>query len=187
MQGFEQLRLVGGTSLALQIGHRISVDIDLFGELLTDYIGISNNLSHLGNAQVLRKSTNIFSYLLENIKVDIVNYPYPWLAQPVIADGLILADIKDIGAMKLAAITGRGTKKDFIDLFFILRRYTLQELLSFYVSKYHDGSEFLVLKSLTYFEDADQEESLNMLAEVDWIQVKYFIADQVKNYLNGNT
>ena len=86
--------------------------------------------------------------------------------------------------MKLAAITGRGTKKDFIDLFFLLKYYSLKEILNFYKQKYHDGSEFLVLKSLSYFADADTDEALNMLKLANWEKVKSFIKKTLNDYLN---
>jgi hypothetical protein len=70
--------------------------------------------------------------MIENIKVDIVNYPYSWLDEMICENDIVLATDKDIAAMKLAAITNRGTKKDFIDLYFLLKKYTLKQILSFY-------------------------------------------------------
>ncbi len=112
---FSKLRLVGGTSLALQIGHRKSVDIDLFGNIDADEFTIAEQLMKIGQTTRLQKSENINIYLINKIKVDIVNYPYKWLEEAVIEDGLVLADKQDIAAIKLSAITGRGSKKDFID------------------------------------------------------------------------
>ncbi len=85
--------------------------------------------------------------------------------------------------MKLSAITGRGTKKDFIDLFFLLQSFSLDEILTFYNQKYHDGSEFLVLKSLSYFEDADEDEDPVMLHPFNWNEIKEFIKKKLKDYL----
>ena len=96
----------------------------------------------------LKKSPNINIFIINNIKVYIVNYPYPWIEKPLVTNSIIMADKSDIAAMKLAAITGRGTKKDFIDLYFLLKYFTLAEMLTFYKQKYSDGSEFLVMKSL---------------------------------------
>ena len=107
---FTDLRLVGGTGLALQIGHRKSIDIDLFGNITADEYEISQQLAEIGATTVLSKTKNINLYLIESVKVDIVNYHYPWLEKPITESGLILAGMKDIAAMKLAAITGRGTK-----------------------------------------------------------------------------
>ncbi len=97
---FSELRLAGGTSLALQIGHRKSIDIDLFGVLRTDEYAISEALNAIGKVIILKKSENINIYLIDNIKVDIVNYSYSWIEKPIIEDELILAGKKDIAAMK---------------------------------------------------------------------------------------
>ncbi len=77
--------------------------------------------------------------------------------------GLRLLSLPDIGAMELTAIAGRGRKRDFYDLFFLLRRYGLDELMGFYLKKFDDGSEFMVARSLVYFDDADQEANLRQL------------------------
>ena len=173
------LRLVGGTSLALQIGHRKSIDLDLFGTITADEYEVAEQLEKLGKITILRKSKNINIYLINGIKVDIVNYQYKWLENSMYDSGLILADTKDVSAMKLAAITGRGTKKDFIDLFFLLNKYSLQQMLDFYTQKYNDGSEFLVLKSLSYFEDADLDENPVMLKTLHWDTVKSTISSSL--------
>lgn len=168
-------RLVGGTSLALQIGHRKSIDLDFFGEVDADNDALTEDLKNLGNLMVLKASSHIHVYLLNNIKIDIVDYAYPWLNEAIRIDGILLAGLTDIAAMKLAAITGRGTKKDFIDLYFLSKRFTLSEMLSFYERKYPDGSMFMVLKSLSYFEDAEQDPSPYMLEPIDWEEVKRHI------------
>ena len=167
-----EMRLVGGTSLALQIGHRKSIDIDLFGNLSAEYENLIDELKTLGEVVPLKNSKNIHSLLINNIKVDIVNYEYKWLTNKITIDNIQLASIEDIAAMKLNAIIGRGSKKDFIDLFFILKNYSLATLMDFYTKKYNDGSTFLVLKSLTYFEDADMEEMPFMFNNIDWQTIK---------------
>lgn len=84
--------------------------------------------------------------------------------------------------MKLAAVTGRGAKKGFIDVYFLLQTYSLPELLGFYRRKYPDGNDFLVYKSLTYFEDAELESMPKMLISTDWTKVKNYIVEQVKRH-----
>jgi hypothetical protein len=181
---FGNLRLVGGTSLALQLGHRNSMDIDMFGQMPTDSFELNNILNTIGRVSPLKKSPNIFIYLVNEIKVDLVNYPYPWIDEEVNEDGLRLAGKKDIAAMKLSAITGRGSKKDFIDLYFLLKEFSLKEMLQFYSQKYHDGSEFLVLKSLTYFADAEKDEIPKMFKKVFWSEIKDAISKIVEKYLD---
>jgi predicted nucleotidyltransferase component of viral defense system len=183
---FKDLRLVGGTSLALQIGHRISVDLDFFGLLTADEISIRNALNQIGEINLLFKTENINIFTIDGIKVGIVNYPYPWLKDVIEEDHLRLAGKTDIAAMKLAAIVGRGTKKDFIDLFFLLKEYSLSELITYYEQKYHDGSVFMVLRSLAFFDDADDELMPKMFEHLNWERVKESIAENLKNYVGSN-
>ncbi len=87
--------------------------------------------------------------------------------------------------MKLAAITGRGTKKDFIDIYFLLNRFSFRQMLGFYEQKYHDGSLFMVLKSLSYFEDAEQDIMPKMFNEINWDKVKKKITETIYDYENN--
>ncbi len=182
---FSDLRLVGGTSLALQIGHRISVDLDLFGRLDADEIAISSALSGYEKTTQLRNTQNIRVYLINGIKVDLVNYPYPWLNNPQVVDNLKLAAIIDIAAMKIAAISGRGSKKDFVDIYFLLKQMTLMDILNAYDQKYKDGSRFMALKSLIYFEDAEEDEMPIMLKPLTWQEVKDTIRKEHRDYINN--
>ncbi|HEY6063386.1 MAG TPA: nucleotidyl transferase AbiEii/AbiGii toxin family protein, partial [Chitinophagaceae bacterium] len=100
---FSSLRLVGGTAMALQTGHRKSVDLDFFGTQFLEELELTATLSSLGSVTWLNKSNNIKSLLVNGIKVDFVNYSYPWLAGIVKEEDLRLSAIKDIAAMKLAA------------------------------------------------------------------------------------
>ncbi len=181
-----EMRLVGRTSLALQIGHRKSIDIDLFGNLSADFENLIDELKTLGEVVPLKNSKNIHSLLINNIKVDIVNYEYKWLSNKITTDNIYLASIDDIAAMKLNAIIGRGSKKDFIDLFFILKDYSLATIMGFYNKKYRDGSAFLVLKSLSYFEDADIEEMPFMFNNITWQTVKDNIKKAHARYMLQN-
>ena len=175
--------LVGGTSLALQIGHRISVDLDLFSFNTTiEIANIPDLINHLGRVRIVNQSPSILNLFINDIKVDFVTYKYEFLKPGIFKDNLRLASIPDVAAMKLAAITGRGSKKDFIDLFFLLKSFPLSELFKFYLEKYPDGSDFLVYKSLTYFEDAEIEPMPKMIETIDWEEVKSFIVAQIKNH-----
>ena len=184
---FRNLRLVGGTSLALQLGHRVSIDLDLFGDLKNvDKLDIDKTLGDLGVLKTIHTTNNINIYTLNEIKVDIVNYHYQWLDKELNIDNLRLASVKDISAMKLSAIAGRGSRKDFIDIYFILQRYTLEEILAFYKKKYPDGSIFMVLKSLSYFDDADLEVMPRMFIDIDWNNIKSEIIYKLNEYLKNH-
>ena len=178
---FQDFVLVGGTSLSLQIGHRISVDIDLFGYSEIDENFFLSVLKKYGEVILLKKTRNILICSINGIKVDFVNYNYKWIDELIVEDSIRLASKKDIGAMKLNAIAGRGSKKDFIDLFYLLKEFSINELLQYYLLKYNDGSEFMVRKSLAYFEDADLEETPVLLHDITWEEIKTQILRQLSD------
>lgn len=172
--------LVGGTSLALQIGHRISIDLDLFAYSDMEVSPILDYIDHLGKVRVVNQTPKILNLFIDDIKVDFVSYRYNFIESPINVDNLKLASIQDIAAMKLSAITGRGSRKDFIDLYFILQQFTLPQIFDFYKSKFPDGTDFLVFKSLTYFDDAEIEPMPKMLKQVNWDDIKNKIIKEVK-------
>jgi hypothetical protein len=183
IEEFQTLRLVGGTSLALQIGHRNSIDIDLFGRFDTsDEFTLTEILSRFGNTKFLSGSKSIKVYLINGVKVDIVNYPYEWIDEVIIEDNIRLASQKDIAAMKIAAITQRGSRKDFIDLYFLLQKYSLQEIFNFYETKITDCNTWLALRSLSYFEDAEQQPMPKMYIDVSWEDVKNTVKRAIANF-----
>lgn len=178
-----QTRLVGGTALALHLGHRMSIDLDVFGDIdggprSLQIAFTKQNLSFV----TTHTSANIYQYLIRAVQVDIVNYPYHWLVDPIVCDGITLAGLQDIAAMKLSAITNRGTKKDFVDFFFLLNIFSLDEMLAFYEDKYSSGSIFNVVQSLSYFDDAEAEPLPKMLKPFDWTQTKNTIVQTVQQF-----
>lgn len=179
---FASLRLVGGTALALQYGHRTSVDLDFFGKIEADSESIKEVLRKYGRLKVVKESTNIKVYQLNHIKVDFVNYAYSWIDDSVVEDGIMLASPRDIAAMKINAIEGRGTKKDFIDMYCLLQHYSLKEILSFYQEKYPENSIFRALMSLSYFEDADGQIMPKMFIPMGWEEMKASILYHVEHY-----
>ena len=148
---FSDFNLVGGTSLALQMGHRTSIDIDLFGNSEINFELFIEKLSEYGDVKVAQSTKNILITKINNVKVDFVNYKYPLLTDCLLEDNIRMASKTDIAAMKLNAIADCGSKKNFIDLYFLLNEFSLSEILSFYDQKFSDGSIFMVQKSLTYF------------------------------------
>lgn len=165
-------RLVGGTALALQLGHRTSTDLDFFGRINADSEELRDILREIGSVEVASVSKNINIFWLNGIKVDMVNYPYPWLDLPIEGNRVRLASLNDIAAMKIAAIVNRGTKKDFIDLYTLLQSFSLDNILDMYSRKYSDGSLFIVMKSLIYFDDAETDPMPNVLNDTTWEDVK---------------
>lgn len=179
VENFSNFYLVGGTSLALQIGHRNSIDIDLFGKQDIDYDLYINLLNNFGKTEVQKSSKNILITNVVGIKVDFVNYRYQLIEKPIEIDGIRMLSKEDIAAMKLNAIAGRGSKKDFIDLYFLLQDFSLKQMLGFYIEKYFDGSEFMVLKSLSYFEEANSQPQPQMFVDFNWETCKQKIIEEV--------
>jgi predicted nucleotidyltransferase component of viral defense system len=177
-----QTRLVGGTALALQYGHRTSVDLDFFGSLPDDNEETKDILRNIGKFSVIKESTNIKIYLLDDIKIDFVNYRYKWIDKPIIEDGIRLASPKDIAAMKINAVEGRGTKKDFIDMYFLLHHYSMKEIIDFYIAKYPENSTFRALMSLSYFDDAEEQIMPKMFSDISWDNIKSYILSSIANY-----
>lgn len=176
---FSDFNLVGGTALALQIGHRNSIDIDLFGNSEIKVDLFIDTLKSFGEVVVTQSTKNVLITKINNIKVDFVNYKYPLLTNALLVENIRMLPTRDIAAMKLNAIAGRGSKKDFIDLFFLLEEFSLKEIFSFYTQKYPDGSVFMVQKSLAYFEDADIQLQPKMFKDFNWETCKQKIIEEV--------
>ena len=175
----EQTRLVGGTALALQLGHRKSIDLDFFGTVDCEAEYLRESIAGIASLTILKESPHIHIYIVDGIKVDIVNYKYPWLDDVVLEQGLRLASVSDIAAMKITAIIGRGTKKDFIDIAFLLHHFSLEEILHFYAAKFNDSSVFMAMKSLAYFDDAEADPMPDMFVNQSWQQVKAYILSKI--------
>ena len=174
------LRLVGGTALALQYGHRQSIDLDFFGTLAVEQDDIIEMFSSMGSFTIHNRTKRILQGALHGIKVDVIDYSqYPWICAPVFEDGVTLASPQDIAAMKINAVEGRGTRKDFVDIYFLLQHYSLSQMLDFYAQKYPNHSFFRALLSLTYFDDAEQQAMPKMLTNVKWEEIKQTITKEV--------
>lgn len=147
-------KLVGGTALALQIGHRKSDDIDLFSNKEFDVREVLEYLEQKLDFFSDYTSQNTIRGSIDEVKIDLICHKYPLVKEPIFEDGIYFLSIEDIAAMKLNAIAGNGTRsKDFIDVYFILKRFTLPEILTFYKKKYAQRNVLHVIKSLVYFDE----------------------------------
>ncbi|MEM6916738.1 MAG: nucleotidyl transferase AbiEii/AbiGii toxin family protein [Verrucomicrobiota bacterium] len=176
--------LVGGTALAIHLNHRRSIDLDFFGtkafepdEMLSD---LELELGAQNFIEVLGKDRNTLSLLIDGIKVDLIRHPYPQVGIPQKWKGVEISSQEDLAAMKLNAITNRGAKKDFFDLYFLLQRFPLSLLLQWYGEKYQNRDPFFVVQSLSYFEDAEQEPDPDLGKQVTWSEVKEKVAKAVR-------
>lgn len=174
--------LVGGTALALQYGHRKSIDLDFFSP--HDFLlpGLRANMAVLGDYTLENEAPGTLDGVLDNVKLTFLRYPYPPLFPLIMWEGISLADPRDIACMKIDAISARGSKKDFIDLYVLLEQYSLKEILTMFEEKYADihYNTLHLLKSLTYFEDAETEPMPVMLRPIEWNAVKTKISLQAR-------
>lgn len=183
--------LAGGTALALQIGHRISVDFDFFTRKEFDEKIFVQRMRRLPLDFELERTDwkTILGYI-NKTRFSLFFYEYPLLAKPHKFLGINICDIKDIAPMKIAAISDRGTKRDFIDLYFIIaaeKLFTLRQILDLYDRKFKilRQNKLHILKSLVYFDDADQNIAPKMLKNADWQEIKNFFNKEVKKFLSA--
>lgn len=175
--------LAGGTGLALQIGHRQSVDFDFFSQDNINLDFIAEQLVKIGDFQRLSESENTIHGVLNDVRVSFFTYKYQLLEKPISWSKIQIAGIKDIACMKLSAIAQRGSRKDFIDLYFLLKIYRLEDMFNFYEKKFMIRDyQYMLLKSLVYFDDAETDPMPLMVKEVRWEDVKSYIKNRVKDF-----
>lgn len=183
---FEDFHLAGGTSLALQIGHRKSIDLDLF--TLNDFDS-NATLEYLEKSfgfKSIYSSTNTLRGLIKDTKVDLIAHKYPFVYPILNIEKIRLFSLQDIAAMKLNSIAGNGTRsKDFIDIFYLLKVFSVEEILSYYEVKYKSRNQMHVLKSLIYFGDIDMDDWPRMIIEKELSldTIKTFLMKEVNEYL----
>lgn len=183
---FKNFYLAGGTALALQIGHRKSIDLDWFSKKPFSTKELKKELRKLGKLKIDEEKKDTLNCTLDGIRLSFFEYPYKLLF-PFVSYGkdLKLANIKDIACMKIDAISSRGSKKDFIDLYFLLKSFSLKELLRLFDKKYKgvEYNHLHILKSLTYFEETEKEPMPIMIEKISWKNVKKEIKKKIEDYL----
>jgi hypothetical protein len=183
----ETFYLAGGTGLALQLGHRDSIDFDFFtpGEFETRLL--VSELERVFNGHTIsitQEEKNTVSCLINHsIQLSFFTYNYQNIQPFIESDYFPIASLEDIGCMKLSAITGRSVEKDYVDLYFILSRIPLADLLALSKQKHPSLDEALILKSLVYFDDVLQEPILFKEGHhVSFDEIKAFLQKEVENY-----
>lgn len=170
--------LVGGTSLSLQLGHRISVDLDFFTDKSFDVDSLRVALSTtIPSFEILRMSKTGFICNAQGIKCDFFNWAVPFIEQPITENGLRLCSLKDIAAFKLDAISTRKEKKDYRDIDALLNYFTLAELVSFHQKKFSYMNIKVVLDALSEIDLADNSEEPTILVPRDWNEIKQRIKE----------
>ena len=184
---FADTRLVGGTALALHLGHRVSVDIDIFGKWNYDE-DLVLALSKIGRVEKVGGTGDgkMAFFYVDDVKVDCVSYEmYRWLDPVVEESGVRLAGVRDIAAMKINAVTNRGTRKDFVDVVRLLEDHSLDEMFGWYRVKYPEANPALAMRSLSYFVDAETMPMPRMLIPFDWELAKDRIRAAVRELALG--
>lgn len=177
--------MAGGTALALQLNHRFSYDFDFFTANEFDAAIFSQRIKKLiPDFSLDRTDWGTILGAIGNTRFSLFFYTYPLLSKPENFLGVNIATIKDIAPMKIAAIADRGSKKDFVDLYFIIKIekiLSLQECLELYDKKFKllKQNKTHILKSLMYFDDADKEVNLKMIKNVQWKEVKKFFTKEI--------
>jgi predicted nucleotidyltransferase component of viral defense system len=183
--------LAGGTALALLEGHRVSADLDLFSPSFDDPEAAHMTIKEAHPEAVVTSISPRTLYLhIQGTTVSLFGYSYPLIASLLQPDEslLPLASREDVVAMKLAAIASRGSKKDFIDLWLLVTRYwPLPECLELYRKKFEARDIGHVVRSLTYFDDADEEPPLRLLIDIDWEEIKRDLVSRVRELLKPDT
>jgi predicted nucleotidyltransferase component of viral defense system len=164
--------LVGGTALALQFGHRFSIDLDLFTGKDFSAQEIIEPLREELEIKVTAEYHNTLNLIINDVKVDLLSYKYPLLGTIQNIDGIRFIGLEDISPMKLSAIAQRGSKKDFYDLYFLLQRFTLEEMFNNFQKKFPGTDLFHITKSLVFFEDAENEPDPILIKKISWNAVK---------------
>ena len=174
--------LAGGTALALYMGHRRSVDLDLFTPEAFDVNVLRERLEETyGRTDYAFKHT--LKGTIDGVKIDCIMHAYPLLEPPYVEEGIRLYGLKDIIAMKLSAITDNGSRlKDFIDIACLSTRYSFYEMLQCYRHKFPQANVLRPFKALTYFEDIDFDETVVMLeGKYDWERIRQRLVDMTRN------
>lgn len=177
----EPFYLVGGTALALQIGHRKSIDLDFFCDEEHDQEAI---IQALPEPKIEFGRGKVFLGLhVQKVKCDFVRYMFPRIEELVVEEDVRMASPLEIGGMKLWAITRRGAKKDFVGLYFLLKQFSMDELIEFFRNKFPNIEPLMVLRSLTNFADAEEEADPEMLVDVSWPEMRREIQQKVESFL----
>lgn len=174
--------LVGGTALALHLGHRKSIDLDFFTSESFDLEEVKMMLIKKYDFKVSYSRSQTLKGFVNGVKVDFIKFDYPHLHNCDIIDEVRIESVPDIIAMKLLSITDNGSRiKDFIDIAYLSSWFSLEEMLQFFIRKITNSNIMMPIKALTYFDDIDFNESIVMLNNnFDWDKIANRLIDMTK-------
>lgn len=162
--------LAGGTSLALRFGHRLSVDLDFFTSAHFEPATLAEYLE-IGPDSITGQAAGTLQLRINNVKVEFLKHAYPELAHVDLIQGVKMWSLEDVAAMKLNAISNRGCKKDFYDVAALLDHFPLSSMIHLYQKKYRPASLMMVIRSISWFDDAEMEPDPISLSGVTWSAV----------------
>ncbi len=182
IKALQNFYLAGGTALALHIGHRRSVDLDFFNPQSFDEDAFLAGLHGIPGLSLISRSEQTVYLLISDVKTSFIGYEYPMLFPFEYFAGVAVADLRDIACMKFSALAGRGSRRDFIDLYAVAQRYGLPHILELFQRKFAqvNYSPVHLQKSLVYFADAEKEPMPDMLLPLTWGEVKAFFIGEVR-------
>ncbi|MBP7194249.1 MAG: nucleotidyl transferase AbiEii/AbiGii toxin family protein [Candidatus Cloacimonetes bacterium] len=187
MMSYDPLKdfyLAGGTALALKLGHRESIDIDLFAGVDFNPAGIAMKLVREFSLERVHHEPETVRAIISGTKVDLIRHDYQSVGPVETIEGIRIASLPDLAAMKLNAISGRGLKKDFWDIAALLRSYSLDQMISFFMQKYKVVDNWHLIKALEYFGDAERDDSeIRGFGNMDWNEVKRAVVLAAETYL----
>ena len=177
--------LAGGTSLALYLGHRISVDLVLFTPESFDAGKLEIFLRDKYGFRTDFMEKNTLKGTIDGVKIDCITHSYGYLEKPYTESDIRLYSMEDIVAMKLSAIADNGSRlKDFIDIAFLSTRFPFNSMLRLYERKFPGSNLIRPFKAITYFDDIDFEEDIVMLnGKYEWKLIERRLIDmtQIQN------
>ena len=183
-QQLNEFYLVGGTALALRIGHRESIDIDLFRVSNFDSSKLADHFRENYDARITMQSGNSLKINLEGIDCDLVTHNYPFVKPPETIQGIRMMSLEDIAAMKMNAIVNSGQRlKDFIDVHYLLKDMTCEQLLDHYCSKYPNVDANMGRSSLLYHQDINFKVAVVLKDKtIGWKDMEKSITQSVRQY-----
>jgi len=172
----QEFSLVGGTNLSLRYGHRSSIDLDMFSPKIFDSSQLNDLLQIDFDYTYRSTNKHMLFCFINNVKVDWVHHPFPLLQPIEIIDGVRFFSVTDVSAMKLFAVTKRGSKKYFFDIFQLAQVLGPDKIVENFSNKYGEDKIWMMQMSLIYFEDADKEENPKLFfPNISWEKVKKYM------------
>jgi hypothetical protein len=178
--------LAGGTALALQIGHRTSLDFDFYTQKNFDSRRLREEFEEkFKKVEEIYIAEDTLGLSVDNIGVSFFRYPYKLIKPLKEIEGIKIAALEDIAAMKILAISQRGRRRDFIDIYFLIKKFGLKKIMKFVKKKYPMFNIYLGLQGLIYFKDAEEDPEkgrFKLIKDVSWRELKKFILKEVFEY-----